>query len=351
VCWYGFTVKLAIFLPSLETGGLASLAIELGEAAKLRGIEVELITLYNSSLELKTDLKTTSLKVSPPRNGSLKPIIAFLRLSRAYFRLAKFAPHSIICLDPSSAFICLMVKLRLRMTRVAVGCYTPVGLIVRSDKFVIRNLYHFADLVVAPSSTTGKDLRQINPRIKLRIIPNPYSTASSVCLTREPQLEKKWDCLYLGRLSEEKGVRQILNIAERAPDLKFCIAGDGLEREYIENSISKREIKNIDVIGWQSPSSCLPYSRVLLVPSKSETFGIVIIESWLHGIPVVAFAGADGPRELISTMGGGGLVKEYEQIDEWILRIRDQLVKPLSDNFIVLTLQKFSAFQIIQAWF
>jgi glycosyltransferase involved in cell wall biosynthesis len=156
--------------------------------------------------------------------------------------------------------------------------------------------------------------------------------------------------LYLGRLSEEKGVRQILSIAESAPDLRFCIAGDGVEREYLEVTILKRNIRNVELVGWQLPSVCLPHSRVLLLPSKYETFGIVIIESWLHGVPVVAFEGADGPRELLKSMYGGGLVKDYGNDSEWIARIREQLLNPLSDDFTNQTLQRYSAFEIVEAW-
>ena len=350
MCWYGFTVKLVIFLPSLETGGLASLALELGGAAQLKGMKVKIITLYAPTSEVATNLETDSLKVPSPRIGSLKPIVAFIRLFRAYAHLSKYRPDKIICLDPSSAFLCLLVKLRFRKFRVAVGCYTPLSLLTKSDKFIIHSFYNFADLVVAPSVSTGQDLKGINNRIHLKIIHNPFSSASSTCFNDKENIGKKWDCLYLGRLSEEKGVGQILSIAERAPDLRFCIAGDGAEREYLEDAILKRNIRNIELIGWQLPSACLPPSRVLLLPSKQETYGIVITESWLHGVPVVAFEGADGPRELLKSMHGGGLVKEYENNDEWVARIREQLLNPLSDDFMNQVLQKFNAFEIVEAW-
>lgn len=350
MCWYGFTVKLAIFLPSLETGGLASLALELGGAAQLKGMKVKVVTLYTSTPEAATNLEINSLKVPSPQVGYFKPVVAFIRLLRAYSLLSKYQPDKIICLDPSSAFLCLLVKLRFRKLRVAVGCYTPPNLLTRSDKFIIKGFYHFASLVVAPSISTGQSLKTMNKRIYLRIIDNPFTSASSACFNGKEQIGKKWDCLYLGRLSEEKGVRQILSIAESAPDLKFCIAGDGIERKYLEDSILKRNIRNVELAGWQLPSVCLPLSRVLLLPSKHETFGIVIIESWLHGVPVVVFEGADGPRELLESMHGGGLVKDYGNDSEWIARIREQLLNPLSDDFMNQTLQRFSGFEVIEAW-
>jgi glycosyltransferase involved in cell wall biosynthesis len=343
-------VRLAIFVPSLDTGGLASLALELGAAAKLRGHEVEIYVHYSSDFDFNSELVVRSLKVPPPRFGFLKPIVALMRLIPAHRKLGQFNPDFVICLDPSSAFICFVIRTLKRKFHLSVGCYTPINLLRTSDKLVIRKMYQHADRVVAPSQTTGKDLLKINSKMNLKVIPNPYSSLSAACSLNPERHSQKMDCLYLGRLSKEKGVEHILNIAKCAKDLNFQIAGGGAEEYFLKNEISIRKIKNIEMIGWQSPSNCLPKTQVLILPSIVETFGIVIIESWIHGIPVVASINADGPRELITAFGGGSLVGNYSDTNEWVANIRLQMTKPLDDKFMMEILTNFSAYELIQEW-
>jgi glycosyltransferase involved in cell wall biosynthesis len=343
-------VKLAIFVPSLNTGGLASLALELGTAAKLRGNEVEIYVHYSSEYLHNSELDVRSLEVPPPRFSFLKPIIALLRLIPAHRKLTRFKPDFVICLDPSSAFLCFAMRALKSNFHLSVACYTPINLLRKSDTAIIRWLYQLADQVVAPSQTTGKNLLQMNSRIKLRIIPNPYSSSSATCSLNPKQPREESNCLYLGRLSKEKGVEQILNIAEDAKDLRFQIAGGGAEEPFLRKEIFQRGIENIELIGWQSPSNCLPKTQVLVLPSLVETFGIVIIESWIHGIPVVASVDADGPRELISEFGGGSLVENYDDCDEWVANIRLQMTKSLSDKFSTEIVTRFSGYELIQEW-
>ena len=343
-------MKLAIFVPSLGTGGLASLALELGAAAKLRGNEVKIYVHYSSEYLHSSELDVRSLEVPPPRFSCLKPIIALLRFIPAQRELFRFKPDYVICLDPSSAFLCFVMRALKGKFHLSVACYTPLTLLRKSDTAIIRWLYQLADQVVVPSQTTGKNLLQKNTRMKLRVIPNPYPSSSATCSLNLKQTREKLSCLYLGRLSKEKGVEQVLNIAEDAKDLRFQIAGGGAEETHLRHEIFQRGIENVEMIGWQSPSNCFPKTQVLILPSLVETFGIVIIESWIHGIPVVASVNADGPRELISEFGGGALVENYDDNLEWVENIRIQMTKPLSDEFLTEIITRFSGYELIQEW-
>lgn len=343
-------VKLAVFVPSLDTGGLSSLAMELGTAAKLRGNIVEIYTLYSSEFILNSSLDVQNLDVPPPRFGFLKPIIALRRIFQAYRNFKRFRPDFVICLDPSSAFICFVLRALTIHFRLSVACYTPSTLLSKSDTTIIRIMYHYAEQVVAPGHSFGKNLLQMNSKIKLKVIPNPYSSSSTSCSLDRTLSNERNNCLYLGRLSKEKGVDQILKMAEKASELSFKIAGGGTEEAFLNKAIFERNLKNIEIIGWQNPSDCLPNAQVLILPSIVETFGIVIIESWIHGIPVVAFNGADGPRDLISSYGGGALINDYTNTDEWVANIRDQIENPLGDEFILEILTTFSAYELVQAW-
>ena len=103
---------------------------------------------------------------------------------------------------------------------------------------------------------------------------------------------------YVGRLSEAKGVLDLLEVARRSTDLQFEFAGDGPLRDVIESGPD-----NVRWCGSLSPHDLAEFYRsvsVLAVPSRttatwSEQFGRVIIEAQSHATPVVAYDSGEIP--------------------------------------------------------
>ena len=343
-------MRVVIFVPSLDTGGLASLALELASAATLRGHKVQVLTLYSSTLKRDSPVQVVNLDVPSPRYKFLKPLTALRRTFLAVLALNRFSPDSILCLDPSSAFICLVVRSLGQDFRLVVFCGTPYSLLQASDKKIIHYLYQKADLVVAPSSFLGQEIEKLNARINLRIVHNPYSTNSTYCTWPKQTDPLKPVVQFLGRLSAEKGVEITPRIAELNSDLSFRVAGDGPLMNFLLAQKDKKSLVNLELSGWGNPSDCLPTANVTILPSHIESFGIVIVESWLHGVPVVAYIRAGGPKELIDSFGGGALVEDFNNDNEWGMKIREQLEVHLTDDFLIKVLNTFSAFELIQDW-
>ena len=93
---------------------------------------------------------------------------------------------------------------------------------------------------------------------------------------------------YIGRISEEKGIKTLLAAASRVPNMQLLLAGNGpLLPEY------KRCVqKNANFIGRlnkQQLVSFYQHARFIVVPSEwYETFGLVVAEAMSHGLPVIA---------------------------------------------------------------
>jgi glycosyltransferase involved in cell wall biosynthesis len=99
-------------------------------------------------------------------------------------------------------------------------------------------------------------------------------------------------CLFVGRLSPEKGVSTLIDAWEGMPASQLRIIGDGPERSSLENRAAQRGL-NIKFEGQVEPAvarRAMQESRCVVVPSIwQEPFGMTVIEAFAAGRPVVAF--------------------------------------------------------------
>ena len=117
-----------------------------------------------------------------------------------------------------------------------------------------------------------------------------------------PPLEnwkKEYDLAWMGRFHEQKGIFDILAVAEWVkgthPDLRVLVIGGGnptLESKFREE-IQRRGLEScVDWKGFITGDerfSLLQRARVFLMPSTFESFGLVILEAMKCGLPVVAY--------------------------------------------------------------
>jgi len=126
-----------------------------------------------------------------------------------------------------------------------------------------------------------------------------YPTGARYVRTDEFTVETPYDerenvVGYLGRLDEEKGIRQLATVAQNLPDdIRFRFVGDGDLRGWLEDELAA-EIANgtVAVTGWVDhddvPSQLADF-RLLVLPSEpTEGLPTTILESLACGTPVYA---------------------------------------------------------------
>lgn len=98
--------------------------------------------------------------------------------------------------------------------------------------------------------------------------------------------------LYLGGVSEDKGLKTLLRAMERLPDIKLYIAGDGPFREDIQRFAEKRGINNVTFLGLLNRKrvyDVLRESYCLVMPSEwYENTPAAVLEAFAAGKPVIA---------------------------------------------------------------
>lgn len=122
------------------------------------------------------------------------------------------------------------------------------------------------------------------PETKITVKPN----FTSKNLTVNPETESQEPfALFAGRLSEEKGVDTLMDAWQNLP-YSLNIAGDGP----LMKPVIKRGKKNIHFHGMLGKDKLIDEMKAasfLVIPSKwYETFGMVIIEAFSCGTPVLA---------------------------------------------------------------
>ncbi len=116
--------------------------------------------------------------------------------------------------------------------------------------------------------------------------------------------------LAVGRLGVEKGMIDLVHAFARIarPDVRLAIAGEGPERGRLEARIAALGLSDrIELLGQTDPNPWYARARVFAVPSRTEAFGLVLVEALAHGLPIVATA-CRGPREILGEGRWGRIV-------------------------------------------
>ena len=149
-------------------------------------------------------------------------------------------------------------------------------------------------------------------RERIRYLPNS-AEAFYKKMPHEPGSEFR--VMYAGNIGAAQDFPTILAAAERTPEVRWIILGDGRMRPWVESEVRKRGLRNVQLLG-QRPSEEMPryFARadVLLATLRREPiFAYTIpskIQSYLAcGRPIIAAMEGEGGR-IIRSAGAGWAV-------------------------------------------
>lgn len=116
---------------------------------------------------------------------------------------------------------------------------------------------------------------------------------------------KKYDLIFVGRLSDVKRPEMVIEITnrlkEKFPKIKTCIIGKGeLEVKCVDMICEYGLEENVDMIGFvDNPFPYVKNSKIGLLPSLHEGLPMSVIECMILGVPVLN-GGVDGLKTLFS---------------------------------------------------
>ena len=112
--------------------------------------------------------------------------------------------------------------------------------------------------------------------------------------------------LFVGRVSKEKNLEELLKHQDK---YNIVIVGDGPDRKALEQKYTK-----VKFVGYKTGKELFQYylnASVFCFPSKTDTFGIVMVEAMSAGTPVAAFP-VIGPIDVVENGKTGFLDEDLE---------------------------------------
>ena len=137
--------------------------------------------------------------------------------------------------------------------------------------WLFRPILRRARIVICASTALAADAHGLGAR-DVRVIPSGVALPETVGEPENPP-----HILYVGRLSEEKGV---IELAAAAQGLPLVVVGDGPLREVLPQTV-----------GFVAHDELGPYyerASIVVVPSRREGYGVTAREAMAYGRPVVA---------------------------------------------------------------
>jgi len=121
--------------------------------------------------------------------------------------------------------------------------------------------------------------------------------------------------LALGRVVEKKGFDLLLQafamLADRHPDVALVVGGDGRAMPALRTLVDELQLGSRVVLSGRlsrtEVAAAMGAAQLIVVPSRLEPFGLVVLEGWRAGVPVVV-TNRGGPPEFVHDGEDGILV-------------------------------------------
>jgi glycosyltransferase involved in cell wall biosynthesis len=118
--------------------------------------------------------------------------------------------------------------------------------------------------------------------------------------------------LFVGRLSAEKNIESLKPILQAIPDTHLALVGDGPHHKALAHHFAGLPVSMPGFLHGEELAAAYASSDIFVMPSRTETLGLVILEAMSSGLPVVA-ARAGGIPELIEDGVSGFLSNDASQ--------------------------------------
>lgn len=299
--------KLSILIYSLSNGGAERVvSILLNQFKEKYDIS---LYLMNDTIfyEIPKDVKIVYLEKSNPNESPIKKFIKLILLAIKYKKINNSDISLSFMNRPN--YINILAKIFGMKSKVIISerampsLQHSNGLQGKVNRFLIKNLYKYSDVITANSFGNSKDLIENFCCKKVVTMNNIFDTIKINELSNEKISfrDNNFTFITVGRLDNGKN-HSIMIDAIKSIDAKLYIIGDGELRSTLENRIieDSLEDKVIFLDRQINPYKYISQADCFLFSSSHEGYPNVLVEALICGLPIISTDCKSGPREILA---------------------------------------------------
>lgn len=236
---------------------------------------------------------------------------------RIISEVARFKPDIIHASSPGIMVFGALIIAKLLCVPIVMSYHTHVPVYIPRYTFswlvkpmwlILKFLHRAADLTLVPSVAIAKDLRaaRVTAANKIRLWNKGVDSESFHPRYRSHEMRLRLSngeperplIIHVGRLGVEKSLDFLKSVMDRLPEARIAFIGDGPYREDLEKLFSGMPVVFTGMLQGEELSQAYASGDIFVMPSESETLGLVVLEAMSSGIPVVG-ARAGGIPDII----------------------------------------------------
>lgn len=186
------------------------------------------------------------------------------------------------------------------------GFFGPVFVLYK--RLLLGRVLRTAARVIAVSPDQPEFLARVHGvrRDRIALIPNGVGPEFFLPAREQPGRDRKFRLLLVGRLAPQKRIDLLLRaLALVRQPMEVAIVGDGEDRAKLQRLADTLGLSDVRLVGAKVGSELVDQYRwadAFVLTSVKESTGLVILEAFAAGLPVVA-ADAVGVRDTVGTDG------------------------------------------------
>lgn len=223
------------------------------------------------------------------------------------------------------------------------------------EKYVLKRSTHVIFLTEATKNQCAKFVNELENKSSIvsDSIDSKYFFSLTEAYSKEALVKQfniplqKPICIYVGRIAREKGWIDIVNLAKELKEkYHFLIVGDGNEFDLMKKMINENHLTDAftftGYIAQEKVPIAMSIATVLILPSRHEEFGSVLLESMTMGLISIAY-NVGGVSNVIDHEVNGFLVNDFKEMKKVMEKIihDKQLRNKITKNAKKAVNQKF----------
>jgi len=253
----------------------------------------EVLSITKPNMVFADEVKKTKSKFLEVRAANQADIFSIIKLTKSFL---SFNPEVIICHSGRALLFARMVR------SLTFKKYPIVAI----DHGVNPKKFLKADYVLTVNSFFAKEVvRAGMPEDRSLVIPNMIDVEKDFKILKKKSFRSPLKLGSLGRVFVEKNFDKVLHamsiLKEKDINVEYVIGGVGPIEDEIKNLAKELGVEdNFKILGWvEDKRKFFDDIDIFILPSCSETFGIVLLEAMLYSTPIIT-SNSWGPDEIIN---------------------------------------------------